>query len=62
MARVDRILIGADRDARHVWQGNDPAAGTVAGNNTLDTQIADARRGMGEARWAELNAEWEQSA
>lgn len=26
---------------------------------TLDRQIASARRSMGEARWAELNAEWE---
>lgn len=26
---------------------------------TLDRHIARARREMGEARWAELNAEWE---
>lgn len=26
---------------------------------TLDRQIAEARAEMGEARWAELNAEWE---
>lgn len=26
---------------------------------TLDRQIARARREMGEARWAELNADWE---
>lgn len=25
----------------------------------LDEQIAEARREMGEARWAQLNAEWE---
>lgn len=27
---------------------------------TLDRQIAEARAEMGEARWAELNKEWEQ--
>jgi hypothetical protein len=27
---------------------------------TLDRQIAEARREMGEARWAELNKEWDQ--
>lgn len=27
---------------------------------TLDRQIAEARRNMGEERWAELNKEWEQ--
>ncbi|WP_324695444.1 hypothetical protein [Novosphingobium sp. RL4] len=26
---------------------------------TLDRHIAQSRREMGEARWAELNAEWE---
>jgi len=26
---------------------------------TLDRDIARARREMGEARWAQLNAEWE---
>lgn len=25
---------------------------------SLDRQVAQARRDMGEARWAELNAEW----
>lgn len=25
---------------------------------TLDRQVAQARKDMGEARWAELNAEW----
>lgn len=28
---------------------------------TLDRQIAEARERMGEERWQELNAEWEQS-
>lgn len=27
---------------------------------TLDRQIAEARASMGEARWAELNKEWEE--
>ena len=27
--------------------------------HTLDRQIADARREMGEARWQELMKEWE---
>lgn len=26
---------------------------------TMDRQIASARKRMGEARWAELNAEWD---
>lgn len=29
-----------------------------AANNTLDRQVARARREMGPARWAALNAEW----
>lgn len=40
------------------------AAGHVpewASNNSLDKQIAAARKRMGEERWQELNAEWEQS-
>ena len=29
---------------------------------SLDRHIAEARQSMGEARWAELNAEWEAPA
>lgn len=40
------------------WQAFDPAAGTVAGSFTLDRKIDQARKEMGEARWAQLQAEW----
>lgn len=29
------------------------------GTNTLNRQIARARKSMGPARWAQLNREWE---
>ena len=32
--------------------------GTLYQSIGIDRQIAKARREMGEARWAELNAEW----
>ncbi|MGE8143083.1 hypothetical protein ACQKOE_13995 [Novosphingobium sp. NPDC080210] len=36
----------------------DPTAGTVAGSFTLDRKIEQARKEMGEDRWAQLQAEW----
>lgn len=31
----------------------------VIADGSLDRKIAQARKDMGEARWAELNAEWD---
>lgn len=68
------ILRGSDRLARlaaaRQWRiDNKPYFDAIYGPETethrcptytLDRQIAEARRNMGEERWAELNKEWEQ--
>jgi len=41
-----RAIIAADKDARKEQ------------NNSLDAQIAQARKRMGETRWAEVNRQW----
>ena len=72
-ARSDRIL--AATMAEPVWPGAnavfdklaldpikwpDPLECEVRTNTPqLDSQIAQARMEMGEARWAELNGEWD---
>ena len=38
---------------------NTPEPPAVEPTFTLDRHIANARREMGEARWAQLNSEWE---
>ena len=61
IARTARLLDAAMsdaapfRDANRVWNNPGPE---VAGNFSLNKQIATARREMGEARWKQLNAEW----
>jgi len=55
-AQEARLLEAADKDARFRF---DPTPEN-APNYSLDKRIAQARREMGEARWAELNKEWEQ--
>ena len=42
------------------WRADELTAGTYAGDNSLDSQIARARREMGEDRWNSLQSEWEQ--
>ena len=55
-ARESRIL--ARTFAEHVWNPHDPKAGTVPHSFSLDRQIAQARREMGEDVWAKLKGEW----
>jgi hypothetical protein len=46
------------RRARHQWTEEPPVPDYVP-NFTLDRQIAEAREQMGESRWQQLQAEWE---
>lgn len=56
---IAACLKAADRDARHRFIKPEDREPEWMPTFTLDQQIADARREMGEARWAELNREWE---
>lgn len=61
-AQKARLLEGAMADLPRFkpsdWNPYDPTAGTVRHSYTLDREIAEARREIGEARWAELQQEW----
>ena len=43
---------------RSDWRPYDPSAGTEQHNYTMDAQIVEFRREVGEARWQELQNEW----
>lgn len=57
-----RMLAHAERQLPRFkpsdWRQDDPRAGTVAGNNSLDMQITTARAQMGPDRWNALQKEW----
>ena len=57
-ARMDAYA-AAEQHNRAWQQGSNEPRREAEPTYSLDRQIAEARAFMGEARWAELNAEWE---
>lgn len=57
VARNARLLAAASGEYRYMDNAEFDAA---VPNYTLDRKIAQARKEMGEERWAMLNKEWEQ--
>ncbi len=49
-------MVAADRDARFRFEHE--RAPEHSGSFTLDRHIRRARREMGEAKWQQLNREW----
>ena len=55
-ARMEALSLRELHD--RTWNRQNQPAPESAPTFTLDRQIAQARRDMGEARWAELQKEW----